>query len=40
LERQIREGLGFEGSPIRLFWRGKQQKDAERDLAKSQNRSR
>ncbi|MFI0403269.1 MAG: GTP-binding protein, partial [Cyanobium sp.] len=31
VERQIREGLGFEGTPIRLFWRGKQQRDAERD---------
>ena len=31
VERQIREGLGFEGSPLRLFWRGKQQRDAERD---------
>jgi len=29
VERQIREGLGFDGSPIRLFWRGKQQRDAE-----------
>ena len=34
VERQIREGLGFEGSPIRLFWRGKQQRDAEKDLAR------
>jgi GTP-binding protein len=34
VERQIREGLGFEGSPIRLFWRGKQQRDAERDQAR------
>ncbi len=39
VERQIREGLGFEGSPIRLFWRGKQQRDAERDLARQQARS-
>ena len=39
VERQIREGLGFEGTPIRLFWRGKQQRDAERDLARQQNRS-
>ena len=36
VERQLREGLGFEGSPIRLFWRGKQQRDAERDLARQQ----
>ncbi|MCP9840734.1 ribosome biogenesis GTPase Der [Synechococcus sp. J7-Johnson] len=39
VERQIREGLGFDGSPIRLFWRGKQQRDAEKDLAKQQSRS-
>ena len=40
VERQIREGLGFEGTPIRLFWRGKQQRDAERDLARQQSRGR
>jgi GTPase len=40
VERQIREGLGFEGSPIKLFWRGKQQRDAERDLARSTSRGR
>ena len=34
VERQIRESLGFEGTPIKLFWRGKQQRDAERDLAR------
>ena len=34
VERQIREGLGFEGTPVKLFWRGKQQRDAERDLAR------
>ena len=39
VERQIREGLGFEGTPLKLFWRGKQQRDAERDLARQQNRS-
>jgi GTP-binding protein len=38
VERQIREGLGFDGSPLKLFWRGKQQRDAERDLAKSQGK--
>ncbi|NDC14914.1 MAG: ribosome biogenesis GTPase Der [Synechococcaceae bacterium WB9_2_170] len=38
VERQIREGLGFEGTPIKLFWRGKQQRDAERDLARQQAR--
>ena len=40
VERQIREGLGFEGSPLKLFWRGKQQRDAERDLARQQARGR
>ncbi len=36
IERQIREGLGFEGTPMKLFWRGKQQRDAEKDLARQQ----
>jgi len=40
VERQIRESLGFEGSPIRLFWRGKQQRDAERDQARQASRGR
>ena len=40
VERQIREGLGFEGTPIKLFWRGKQQRDAERDLARVGSRGR
>jgi len=40
VERQIRESLGFEGSPIKLFWRGKQQRDAERDQARQQARGR
>ena len=39
VERQIREGLGFDGSPIRLFWRGKQQRDAEKELSRQQSRS-
>jgi GTP-binding protein len=39
LERQIREGLGFEGSPIRLFWRGKPERDADKELARQQARS-
>ena len=38
VERQIREGLGFEGTPLKLYWRGKQQRDAERDMARQQNR--
>ncbi len=40
VERQIREGLGFEGSPLKLFWRGKQQRDAEKELARQQAKSR
>lgn len=35
IERQLREGLGFEGSPLRLFWRGKSQRDAERVRSRS-----
>jgi len=38
VERQIREGLGYEGSPLRLFWRGKQQRDAERDQSRAAER--
>jgi len=38
VERHLREGLGFEGSPLRLFWRGKQQRDAERDQARAAQR--
>ena len=37
VEQQIREG-GFDGTPVKLFWRGKQQRDAERDLARQQKR--
>ncbi len=39
VERQLREGLGFDGTPLKLFWRGKQQRDAEKDLARQQNHS-
>ena len=39
VERQIREGLGFDGSPIRLFWRGKPERDADKELARQQARS-
>ncbi len=39
VERQLREGLGFDGTPVKLFWRGKQQREAERDLAKQKNHS-
>jgi GTP-binding protein len=40
VERQIREGLGFEGTPLRLFWRGKQERDAEKELERQQKRGR
>ncbi len=39
VERHLREGLGFDGTPLRLFWRGKQQRAVERDLARQQNRT-
>ncbi len=39
LERQLREGLGFEGTPLKLFWRGKQRREAERDLRRQQENS-
>jgi GTPase len=31
IERQFRDNLGFEGTPIRLFWRGKKMRDMDRD---------
>jgi GTP-binding protein len=40
IERQIREGLGFEGTPIKLFWRRKQQRDVEKDMARQQKGAR
>ncbi len=39
LERQLREGLGFEGTPIRLFWRGKTQRDAEKEFSRQQDKT-
>ena len=36
VERQFRESLGFDGTPVRLFWRGKQKRDAERDIVRHQ----
>ena len=36
IEKQLREGLGFQGTPIKLFWRGKQQRAAERDISRHQ----
>jgi len=32
IERQFRKGLGFQGTPIRLLWRGKRPREVERDL--------
>lgn len=32
IEGQFRKQLGFEGTPIRLFWRGKKVRDAEKNL--------
>ena len=39
MERQLRESLGFEGTPLKLFWRGKHKRAVERDLAKHQENS-
>ncbi len=36
VEKQLRTGLGFEGTPLKLFWRGKQQRAAEKDIARQQ----
>ncbi|MEO1127174.1 MAG: ribosome biogenesis GTPase Der [Cyanobacteria bacterium J06635_15] len=33
IERQFRENLGFEGTPLRLFWRSKKLRDMERGSA-------
>ncbi|WP_088890758.1 ribosome biogenesis GTPase Der [Leptolyngbya ohadii] len=33
IERQFRQQLGFTGSPIRLFWRGKKVREVERNTA-------
>ncbi len=32
IERQIRQSLGFTGTPLRLFWRGKRVREMERSL--------
>ncbi len=39
IERQFREGIGFEGTPLKLFWRGKHQRDLQKDLARHQKES-
>ncbi|MDV3350075.1 ribosome biogenesis GTPase Der [Leptothoe sp. LEGE 181152] len=33
IERQFRENLGYEGTPIRLIWRGKKMRDLDRESA-------
>ncbi len=33
IEKQFRQNLGFEGSPIRLLWRGKKMRDLDRQSA-------
>ncbi|MBD0334997.1 MAG: ribosome biogenesis GTPase Der [Cyanobacteria bacterium Co-bin13] len=33
IERQFRDNLGFEGTPIRIFWRGKAMRDLDRESA-------
>ena len=37
-ERHIREGRGFDGTPLKWLWRGTQQSEAEKELARQQNR--
>ena len=34
IEKQIRENLGFEGTPIILLWRGKQQRALDKEITK------
>ena len=34
IEKQIRLNLGFEGSPVILLWRGKQQRELEKDISR------
>jgi len=36
LERKIRDGLNFEGTPIRMFWRGKSLRDVGRAARKGE----
>lgn len=33
IEKQFREQMGFEGTPVRFFWRGKKPRDLEREQA-------
>ncbi len=36
IEKQIRTNLGFDGTPIILLWRGKQQRTLEREISKNE----
>ncbi len=36
IEKQIRANLGFEGTPIILLWRGKQQRTLDREISKKE----
>ena len=36
IEKQIRTNLGFEGTPIILLWRGKQQRSLDREISKKE----
>ena len=36
-ELSLTRVFGFAGTPLKLFWRGKQKRDAERDFARQQN---
>jgi GTP-binding protein len=39
IERQFRQHLGFTGTPLRLFWRGKRPRDVERSTANRATRA-
>ena len=39
IDRQFREQLGFQGTPVRIIWRGKKPRDLEREQSKSVNRA-
>ena len=39
IERQFRQHLGFTGTPLRLFWRGKRSRDVERQSANRATRA-
>ena len=39
LDRKFREGLGFEGAPIKFIWRGKRVRTMEQDKRRAQKSS-